>query len=55
MLHPVFASFIFFPRFFRRGKVGGFADEMDEMMIKKFNEWIANEFQNTDFNFTPWS
>lgn len=52
----IFASLIFFPsfRFFRRGKVGGFADEMNEDMIQKFNEWIVNEFQNTDFDFRPW-
>lgn len=41
-------------RFYRRGKVGGYADEMSEEMIEKFDNWIIGEFEQTDFDFASW-
>lgn len=37
--------------FFRRGKVGGYADEMSKEYIEKFDKWSAERFQGFDFKF----
>ncbi|XP_031628691.1 sulfotransferase 1 family member D1-like [Contarinia nasturtii] len=38
-------------QFFRKGKAGGFFDEMTENYIKKFDEWTTVHFKDSDFKF----
>ncbi|XP_031617061.1 sulfotransferase 1 family member D1-like [Contarinia nasturtii] len=38
-------------QFFRKGKAGGFVDEMSEEYIKKFDEWTAENLKYSDFKF----
>lgn len=37
--------------FLRKGKVGSHKEEMSPAMIKKFDEWIAENTKNTNIKF----
>lgn len=45
-------SFIFFfRRHCRKGKVGGYRDDLSAEWIEKFDVWSAEKLKNSDFNF----
>lgn len=40
-----------FERFLRKGKTGSFRDDMNDDIIKRFDDWTLENLKGTDFNF----
>lgn len=44
--------FLFFCRHCRKGKVGGYRDDLSAEWIEKFDVWTAEQLRDSDFKFS---
>lgn len=50
-IFPIRINLFFFQRFLRKGKAGGYRDDLNDHQIQKIDEWITNGLKGTDFRF----
>lgn len=46
-----FKLILFLQRFLRRGKAGGYRDDLNGDQIQKLDHWIDKALEGTDFKF----